>query len=346
MHVFHLQNAKNITYALSRQPWYEYAGGWAKFASVQEFPYSSKISGSLVELKPGGLRELHWHVPNEWAIVINGTCRATIAEQGAGREVDSWDFHVGDVWYFPSNLGHAVLGLEAGCTFVAGYDDGDFDEPSTAFGLGNWLTTAPPKIVAQVRCLPAIQVLTGQCPQPILMYPCHVHLLDLQVQTSGGTVLKAAAVDFPISQEMAAALASLQLHWHPTMDEWQYLINGTMTAGTFNGPGQVSGPATLHAGDLGYAPRGSAHWLHNEDIEPLLSSYGMQQEQRYTVDADVEVTNWMGALPADYTALSLNATLEFVAEVDLERKGMVAGSPDIAAQRCRLCMQQLELQAI
>ena len=85
---------------------------------------------------------------------------------------------------------------------------------------------------------------------------------------------------------------------------------------------------------------------HFTDIEPLLSSYGMQQEQRYTVDADVEVTNWMGALPADYTALSLNATLEFVAEVDLERKGMVAGSPDIAAQRCRLCMQQLELQAI
>ena len=41
--------------------------------------------------------------------------------------------------------------------------------------------------------------------------------------------------------------------------------------------------------------------------------------------ADVEVTNWMGALPADYTALSLNATLEFVTEIDLERKGMVAG---------------------
>ncbi len=58
----------------------------------------------------------------------------------------------------------------------------------------------------------------------------------------------------------------------------------------------------------------------------------MQQEQRYTVDADVEVTNWMGALPADYTAQSLNATLENVAEKDLERKGMVAGSPDIAAQ--------------
>ena len=67
---------------------------------------------------------------------------------------------------------------------------------------------------------------------------------------------------------LALPLASLQLHWHPTMDEWQYLINGTITAGTFNGPGQVSGPAMLQATHLGYAPRGSAHWLHNDGEGP------------------------------------------------------------------------------
>ena len=70
--------------------------------------------------------------------------------------------------------------------------------------------------------------------------------------------------NYQVGHAFYAALALLQLHWHPTMDEWQYLINGTITAGTFDGPGQVSGPSTLHAGDLGYAPRGSAHWLHNE----------------------------------------------------------------------------------
>ena len=35
-------------------------------------------------------------------------------------------------------------------------------------------------------------------------------LPDLQVQTSGGTVLKAAAADFPVSQEMAGALVRFQ----------------------------------------------------------------------------------------------------------------------------------------
>ena len=49
----------------------------------------------------------------------------------------------------------------------------------------------------------------------------------------------------------------------------------------------------------------------------------------------------MGALPADYTALSLNATLEFVAEIDLERKGMVAGSLDVAAQKVPLVQAAL-----
>ena len=34
--------------------------------------------------------------------------------------------------------------------------------------------------------------------------------VDLQVQTLGGTVLKAAAADFPVSQEMAGALVQFQ----------------------------------------------------------------------------------------------------------------------------------------
>ena len=62
----------------------------------------------------------------------------------------------------------------------------------------------------------------------------------------------------------------------------------------------------------------------------------MPEEQLCTVLADVEVTNWMGALPADYTALSLNATLEFVAQIDLKQKGMVAGNLDVAAPKVPL----------
>src|SRR5262249_29337878 len=36
-------------------------GGWAKEATVAEFPVSQAIAGVLMSLAPGGLRELHWH---------------------------------------------------------------------------------------------------------------------------------------------------------------------------------------------------------------------------------------------------------------------------------------------
>ena len=43
-------------------------GGWAKEATVAEFPVSEKLAGVLMSLVPGGLRELHWHAnAAEWA---------------------------------------------------------------------------------------------------------------------------------------------------------------------------------------------------------------------------------------------------------------------------------------
>ena len=48
-------------------------GGWAKEATVKEFPVSQSIAGVLVSLAPGGLRELHWHAnAAEWAYVNKG----------------------------------------------------------------------------------------------------------------------------------------------------------------------------------------------------------------------------------------------------------------------------------
>ena len=56
--------------------------------------------------------------------------------------------------YFPSNVAHAILGLEEGCTYLAGYDQADFEEFNTSRGLSLWLTSNPPAIVAQARAAP------------------------------------------------------------------------------------------------------------------------------------------------------------------------------------------------
>jgi hypothetical protein len=45
----------------------EFAGGTTRVVSERELPISSTMTGALLVIKPGGLRELNWH-PNaaEW----------------------------------------------------------------------------------------------------------------------------------------------------------------------------------------------------------------------------------------------------------------------------------------
>jgi oxalate decarboxylase len=61
------------TEAFSKVPWKEFPGGRYK-ASTNATLTASNIAGNLVQLKPGGMRELHWHNAAEWAVVIDGAC--------------------------------------------------------------------------------------------------------------------------------------------------------------------------------------------------------------------------------------------------------------------------------
>ena len=61
------------------------------------FPISSTMTGALFVIKPGGMRELHWHAnAAEWAYVIDGRCRVTTIDPENQAEIV--DFGPGDVW--------------------------------------------------------------------------------------------------------------------------------------------------------------------------------------------------------------------------------------------------------
>src|ERR1700758_2054509 len=111
-------------FALGDQPAKMYAGGWAKEATVAEFPISEGVAGVLMSLKPGGLRELHGHAnAAEWAFVISGRCRPTVFDPAGRSEV--LDFGPGDVWYFPRGHGHSLLGVgPEDCLFILAFDNG------------------------------------------------------------------------------------------------------------------------------------------------------------------------------------------------------------------------------
>ena len=58
----------------AKKPWQKFPGGHYK-SSTNATLAASTISGALFKLNPGGLRELHWHDVDEWAFVIEGSCR-------------------------------------------------------------------------------------------------------------------------------------------------------------------------------------------------------------------------------------------------------------------------------
>ena len=87
----------DFSFPLAQQPARVLPGGSAREATAVQFPVSKNIAGVLMTLKPGGLRELHWHAnAAEWAYVIEGAVRVTIVDPQGRIEIA--DFAPGDVW--------------------------------------------------------------------------------------------------------------------------------------------------------------------------------------------------------------------------------------------------------
>src|SRR5699024_6924620 len=121
-------------------------GGWSREVTERELPISKTIAGVNMRLKPGGVRELHWHKEAEWAFVINGRIRITAVDEDG--KVYNDDLGPNDLWYFPAGIPHSLKGLEEGCEFILVFDDGSFSENST-FSITDWFSRTPNDVLAK-----------------------------------------------------------------------------------------------------------------------------------------------------------------------------------------------------
>src|SRR5438477_4667514 len=107
-----------------------YEGGWSREVTVRELPVSKTIAGVNMRLTAGGVRELHWHTADEWAIMLYGTARITAVDQDGKSFVA--DVKQNDLWYFPGGITHSIQGLEPdGAEFMLVVDEGSFSEAET-----------------------------------------------------------------------------------------------------------------------------------------------------------------------------------------------------------------------
>jgi oxalate decarboxylase len=121
-------------------------GGWGREVNTRELPVAKDLAGVNMRLKPGGIRELHWHKEAEWAYMIAGTARITAVDAHGRNFVE--DVGVGDLWLFPAGIPHSIQGLEDGCEFLLVFDEGSFAENET-FLISDWFAHTPRDVLAK-----------------------------------------------------------------------------------------------------------------------------------------------------------------------------------------------------
>jgi oxalate decarboxylase len=131
-------------FASKMQPTKVSAGGSVKIVDRKNFP-ATNIAAAIVTLKPGGLRELHWH-PNEdgWQYYIEDQGRMTVfSARGHARTTD---FHEGDVGYIERSMPHYIENLgDTDLIFLEVFPTPDYQDIS----LAEWLAHVPSRLVDQ-----------------------------------------------------------------------------------------------------------------------------------------------------------------------------------------------------
>jgi len=295
-------------------------GGWTRQVTVRDLPISKTIAGVEMRLTSGGVRELHWHLSAEWAIMLYGNARITAVNQKAGGFVA--DVKEGDLWLFPPGVPHSIQGLGPdGCRFLLVFDDGNFNEFET-FLLTDFMTHVPKEVLAKNFNVPPatfdrvpkkeLFMFQTELPEPLAQEKADVAAgtMDLgdrfdfhpsQMQptkvTAGGEVKIIDSRNFPVTP-ITAAIVRLkpgglrELHWHPNADEWQYYISGKARMGVFIA-GTRARTMDFQEGDVGYIEQSVPHWIENTGNTDVV----FLEMFKSPVYEDISLAEWLAHTP-------------------------------------------------
>ncbi|MHC5537876.1 cupin domain-containing protein [Singulisphaera rosea] len=297
---------------------------YGKEATVEQLPISKGIAGVSMKIEPGAMRELHWHATAaEWAFVTEGRVRTTVIDPDGAAETN--DFEPGDVWYFPRGHGHMLECLgDKPCHFILIFDNGYFSEFGT-FSISDWIGHVPKALLAKNFDLPEsafdgfpkeeVYFAKGSLPpeepaKPLQGWktPALTHKYELLKRPphgvfKGGREWRVDSTTFPISETITGVVLDLEpgglreLHWHPTADEWHYVIEGDVQVTMFGSHGRFR-TETLSKGGVGYIPQGYGHSIENVGDEPCRILIGFNTG----VYSKIDLSEWIAGNPVDVLA--------------------------------------------
>jgi oxalate decarboxylase len=263
--------------------------------TARELPISTTLAGVNMRLKPGGIRELHWHKEAEWAYMLAGSARVTAIDAQGRNYIE--DVYAGDIWNFPAGIPHSIQGLVKNSEWI-------------------FAGEVPPPLDQDAILSP-----TGTVPNP------YVYRFSTQdpIKVAGGQVRIADSTNFPASSTIAAGLVEIEpgglreMHWHPNTDEWQYYISGMGRMTVFASSGKAR-TFDYRGGDVGYVPFAMGHYIENTGDEPLR----FLEMFRSPYFADVSLSQWMALVPRELVQAHLHLDAETLAGLSKEKPIIVA----------------------
>jgi oxalate decarboxylase len=133
----------SFSYRMLAQEPMRMKGGTVRVADSSVFPASKTIAAALVEVEPGGMRELHWHTNvDEWQFYISGEARMTVF--ASVNNARTFNFQAGDVGAVPFPMGHYIENIgKATLRFLEIFRSDHFADVS----LAQWLAFTPHALV-------------------------------------------------------------------------------------------------------------------------------------------------------------------------------------------------------
>jgi oxalate decarboxylase len=134
---------RSFSHKMIAQPPVKTKSGTVRIVDSSVFPVSTTIAAALVEVDPGGMRELHWHPnTNEWQYYIEGQARMGVF--GASGQARTFDFRAGDVGYVPFAMGHYIENTGSSqVRFLEVFKSSTYADVS----LNQWMALTPPELI-------------------------------------------------------------------------------------------------------------------------------------------------------------------------------------------------------
>jgi oxalate decarboxylase len=335
-------NPHSIWYSFDLTPKRVEAGGWTHQVTSREIPRSQDLAGVNMRLTAGSFRELHWHLADEWAIMLTGKARISVMQPDGKMFID--DVDPGDLWYFPAGFPHSIQGLESdGCEFLLVFDQGDFSEDDT-FLLSEFLAHTPPEVVEKNTGwkrqewdqLPPTELYIFEAPLPGSLeadkrflgrfletenrYTFKMGSMKPTSQSASGEVRIVDSSNFPVAKNIAAAMVTIkpggirEMHWHPNASEWQYWMKGQgrMTVVFTEGKARTM---DFRANDVGFVPSMAGHYIENTGTEDMV----FLEMFKTSLYQDVSLNQWIARMPDKMAAAHLKLPVSTIRRAPQEK---------------------------